>query len=393
MTNSDQELLEAARRGDERAFTQLIGLHRDALHAHCYKMLGSIQDAEDALQETLLNAWRALPRFEGRSSLKSWLYKIATNACLKMIERRPRRVLPIDYGPAADPHDPVAPPLLESVWIDPYPDTGIELEDRHASPEVRYEQRESVELAFVAALQHIPARQRAVLILRDVLAFSAKEVAETLEMTPPAVDTALQRAHKTVEERLPGHSQQYTLHAIGDEQVRQLVDGFIDAWERSDVDAVVAMLAHEATIAMPPHPTWYRGRDAVATFLSASCSPRVCAGGCGRSAPTGSSRSVSTDGNETTNRFAGRAMLVLTIVDAMIADITAFGSPELFPRLRTTGPPRTVTARPARLRQARSPHSRLGAMFSQPDRASGTNRAATRNQNAARDRVGRDPRA
>ena len=267
MTKNDEELLEAARHGDEGAFSQLIGLHRGVLHAHCYRMLGSVQDAEDALQETLLNAWRALPQFGGRSSLKSWLYKIATNACLKTIERRPTRVLPIDYGPAADPHDPLAVPLLESVWIDPYPDTGIELEDRHASPEVRYEQRESVELAFVAALQHIPAKQRAVLILRDVLAFSAKEVAETLEMTPAAVDTALQRAHKTVDERLPGQSQQDTLQAIGDEQLRELVDGFIDAWERADVDAVVAMLAHQATIAMPPQPTWYRGRDAVATFL------------------------------------------------------------------------------------------------------------------------------
>jgi RNA polymerase sigma-70 factor (ECF subfamily) len=151
VTRNDKELLGAARHGDEGAFSQLIERHRGALHAHCYTMLGSVQDAEDALQETLLSAWRALPRFEGRSSLKSWLYRIATNACLKAIERRPRRVLPIDYAPAADPHDPVAAPLVESVWIDPYPDAGIELEDRHASPDVRYEQRETVELAFVAA--------------------------------------------------------------------------------------------------------------------------------------------------------------------------------------------------------------------------------------------------
>jgi RNA polymerase sigma-70 factor, ECF subfamily len=330
VTKNDEELLEAARRGDEGAFSQLIELHRGVLHAHCYRMLGSVQDAEDALQETLLNAWRALPQFGGRSSLKSWLYRIATNACLKTIERRPARVLPIDYGPAADPHDPVAPPLLESVWIDPYPDTGIELEDRHASPDVRYEQRESVELAFVAALQHIPAKQRAVLILRDVLAFSAKEVAETLEMTPAAVDTTLQRAHKTVDERLPGQSQQDTLQAIGDEQLRELVDGFIDAWERADVDAVVAMLADQATIAMPPPPTWYRGRDAVATFL------RVVAFAPGtrwRLLPVRANGQLAFGEyrwNETTKRFVGRAVMVLTIGDAMIADITAFGSPELF---------------------------------------------------------------
>jgi RNA polymerase sigma-70 factor (ECF subfamily) len=331
VTENERQLLEAARHGDQSAFTQLIAVHRDALHSHCYKMLGSIQDAEDALQETLLNAWRALPRFEGRSSLKSWLYKIATNACLRMIERRPKRVLPIDYGPAADPHDPPRPPLLESVWIDPYPDAGIALEDAQARPELHYEQRESVELAFVAALQHIPAKQRAVLILRDVLAFSAKEVAETLEMTPAAVDAALQRAHKTVDERLPGRSQQDTLHAIGDERTRKLVDGFIDAWERSDVDAVVAMLAHEATIAMPPDPTWYRGREAIATFLQDTV---FASGARWRLRPVGANGQLAFGEyrwNETTKRFVGRAILVLTIVDAMIADVTAFGTPELFP--------------------------------------------------------------
>jgi RNA polymerase sigma-70 factor, ECF subfamily len=331
VTKNDEELLEAARHGDEHAFSQLIGSHRVALHAHCYRMLGSVQDAEDALQETLLNAWRALPQFRGRSSLKSWLYKIATNACLKTIQRRPSRVLPIDYGPAADPHDPLAPPLVESVWIEPYPDKGTELEDRHASPEVRYEQRESVELAFVAALQHITAKQRAVLILRDVLAFSAKEVAVTLEMTPAAVDTALQRAHKTVEQRLPARSQQDTLQAIGDEQLRELVDGFIDAWERADVDAVVAMLAHEATIAMPPLPTWYRGRDAVATFLRAVA---FAPGMRWRLLPVSANGQLAFGEygwNATTKRFAARAVMVLTIADATIADITAFGSPELFP--------------------------------------------------------------
>ena len=129
MTRSEEELLEAARNGDEGAFSQLIASHRSALHAHCYRMLGSVQDAEDALQEALLNAWRALPRFEARSSLKSWLYRIATNACLKTIERRPKRVLPVDYGPAADPHDPLAQPLVESIWLEPYPDLGLELED------------------------------------------------------------------------------------------------------------------------------------------------------------------------------------------------------------------------------------------------------------------------
>jgi RNA polymerase sigma-70 factor (ECF subfamily) len=330
VTNHEDQLLDAARHGDADAFSHLIGSHRAALHAHCYRMLGSLQDAEDALQEALLNAWRALPRFEGRSSTKSWLYRIATNACLKTIERRPKRVLPIDYGPAADPHDPLAAPLVESVWLEPYPDAGIELEDRLASPDARYEQREAVELAFVAALQHIPAKQRAVLILRDVLGFSAREVAETLEMTPAAVDTALQRAHKTVDERLPARSQQATLQAAGEERLRGLVDGFVRAWERADVDSIVAMLAHDATITMPPRPTWFRGRDSVETFLrSVVLAPGI----------RWRLRPVSANGqlafgeyrwNETPKHFVAEALTVLTLADALIADITAFRGPQLF---------------------------------------------------------------
>jgi RNA polymerase sigma-70 factor, ECF subfamily len=330
VTQSEEQLLAAARHGDEGAFGQLIASHRRALHAHCYRMLGSVQDAEDALQETLLNAWRALPRFEGRSSLKSWLYTIATNACLRTIERRPRRMLPIDYGPAADPHDPLAQQLLEPVWLEPYPDTGIELEDRLGSPDARYEQRESVELAFVAALQHVPARQRAVLILRDVLGFSAREVAETLEMTPAAVDSALQRAHKSVDDRLPERSQQATLRALGDERLREIVDEFVDAWERADVDAVVAMLAHDATITMPPQPTWYRGRDAAAAFLRAI---PLAPGARWRLLPVSANGQLAFGEyrwNETTKQFVGRGVMVLTIADARVADITAFGSPELF---------------------------------------------------------------
>src|SRR3954452_3814984 len=166
---NERVLLESARQGDEDAFGRLVGPYRAELHAHSYRMLGSVPDAEDALQEALLSAWRGLPRFEGRSSLRTWLYKIATNACLKAIERRPKRVLPIDYAPAADPHDGPGEPVVESVWMEPYADEKFGLQDGLAGPEARYEQRESVELAFVAALQHLPANQRAVLILRDVL--------------------------------------------------------------------------------------------------------------------------------------------------------------------------------------------------------------------------------
>jgi RNA polymerase sigma-70 factor (ECF subfamily) len=266
-TSTERELLAAARRGDHDAFGRLVGLHRTELHAHCYRMLGSVPDAEDALQEALLRAWRGLPGFEGRSPLRSWLYKIATNACLKAIERRPKRVLPIDFGPAADPHDEPGEPLIESVWVEPYPDERLGLEDGFAGPAARYERRESVELAFIAALQHLPARQRAVLILREVLGFSAAEVAEALDTTPASVYSALQRAHKTVDRRLPEQSQQAALRSLGDERVRAIVGRYVAAWERGDVDAVASMLTQDATLAMPPISTWYRGRDAIAAFF------------------------------------------------------------------------------------------------------------------------------
>jgi RNA polymerase sigma-70 factor (ECF subfamily) len=205
-TGAERRLLDAARGGDEDAFRRLVEPHRSTLHAHCYRMLGSLHDSEDALQETLLRAWRGLARVEVDRSLRPWLYRIATNVCLDLIAKRPQRTLPIDRGSPAGPADGPGEPLVESVWIEPYPDDALGLEDGYAAPEARYEQREAVELAFVAALQHLPASQRAVLILREVLGFSAREVAESLETTTASVNSALQRARKTVEERLPARS-------------------------------------------------------------------------------------------------------------------------------------------------------------------------------------------
>jgi RNA polymerase sigma-70 factor (ECF subfamily) len=264
----ERQLLDAAGRGDEGAFARLIDPYRSELHAHCYRMLGSVHDAEDALQDASLRAWRGIARFEGRSSLRSWLYTIATNACLNAIAKRPKRVLPIDYGPAADPHDAPGVPIAESVWVEPYPDEMLGIEDGYAAPEARYEQREAVELAFVAALQHLPPNQRAVLILREVLGFSAKEVGETLDTSVASVNSALQRARAAVDERVPEQSQQDTLRALGDDEVRALVDRYVDAWERDDVQAFAAMLAEDATFAMPPLATWWRGRDSIATWAA-----------------------------------------------------------------------------------------------------------------------------
>src|SRR4051812_3378491 len=269
-TPQERDLLEAARRGDEGAFGRLVEPYRGQLHAHCYRMLGSVHDAEDSLQDALLRAWKGLGRFEGRSSLRSWLYTIATNTCLNAIAARPKRVLPVDYGPAFDPHTPPGEPVVESVWIEPYPDEMLGIEDGPAAPEARYEQREAVELAFVAALQYLPPNQRAVLILREVLGFSAKEVAESLDTTVASVNSALQRARAAVDERVPEQTQQATLRSLGDDEVRELVERYVDAWERNDVDAFASMLAEDATFAMPPLASWYQGREGISIWATNS---------------------------------------------------------------------------------------------------------------------------
>ncbi|HEY1358534.1 MAG TPA: sigma-70 family RNA polymerase sigma factor [Thermoleophilaceae bacterium] len=267
-TTQERDLLEAARGGDEGAFERLVQSYRGELHAHCYRMLGSVHDAEDALQEAMLRAWRGLGRFEGRSSLRSWLYTIATNSSLTAIERRPKKVLPIDYGPASDPHgDGLGLPPTESVWVEPYPDEAVGLEDGYASPEARFEMRESVELAFVAALQNLPANQRAALILREVLGFSAQETADMLETSVQSINSALQRARKTVDEKLPEESQQETLRALGDDGLKEIVDGYMKAMETGDVEAVVGLLAEDAVWSMPPLPAWFTG-DTLRDFMT-----------------------------------------------------------------------------------------------------------------------------
>ena len=262
---TEDRLLEAARAGDETAFGGLLKPYERELHAHCYRMLGSSYDADDALQDAELRAWKALKRFEGRSSLRSWLYTIATNTCLTQIQRRPKRVLPIDYGPSTDPFAGPGQPITETVWLEPYPDT--DLEDGLAGPEARYEQREGIELAFIAALQHLPATQRAVLILREVLGFSAKEVAETLETTVASVNSALQRARASIEDRAPAQSQQQTLRTIGDDELEELVKTYVDAWERNDIDTVVSLLTEDAAISMPPLASWFGPREQFEHFL------------------------------------------------------------------------------------------------------------------------------
>jgi RNA polymerase sigma-70 factor (ECF subfamily) len=341
---NERQLLEAARAGEEDAFARLVEPHRGALHAHCYRMLGSVHDAEDALQEALLSAWHGLSGFEGRSSLRSWLYAIATNACLRAIERRPKRVLPIDYAPAADPHDRPGEPVVESVWVEPYPDESLGLEEEGlAGPEARYEQRESVALAFIAALQHLPARQRAVLILRDVLGFSAREVAAALETTPIAVDSAMQRARRSVDERLPERSQQTVLRSLDDQGQREIVDRFVDAWERADVDAVVSMLTSDGAMTMPPRPTWYRGREAVAAFLERNPLRRDRRW---RVVPVRANGQLAFGKyiwDEEQATFAAHSISVLTLDGDRIAEITSFLDAALIPRF---GLPEEIEPKP-----------------------------------------------
>lgn len=246
----DLQLLDAARGGDPVAFGRLVDPLRTELQAHCYRLLGSLHDAEDALQEALLRAWRSLDTFEDRGPIRPWLYKIATNRCLTLMQRRRRRELPVALGPDT--------PITEVQWLSPYPELG---------PEDGYVAREGIELAFVAALQYLPARQRAVLVLREVLGFSAIEVAAQLDTTVAAVNSALQRARKIVGERIPAAGQQEMLSALDDAGVRKLADQYVNAWELGDVDAIVGMLTDDATFSMPPLAEWFQGRAEIRGFL------------------------------------------------------------------------------------------------------------------------------
>jgi RNA polymerase sigma-70 factor (ECF subfamily) len=215
----------------------------------------------------LVAAWQGIGRFEGRSALRSWLFTIATHVCIRLAARGPGRRSPVDHAPPADPRSELPEPISEPIWLEPYADDPA-LSERVLSPEARYAERESVELAFVAALQLLPATQRAVLVLRDVLGFSAQETADALETSVPSSNSALQRARLTLEQRLPERSQAANRRELGDEAQRQLVESFIAAWSRADVDGIVKLLAEDATFTMPPLPCWFRGRDALRTFLA-----------------------------------------------------------------------------------------------------------------------------
>lgn len=263
----DEQILAAAQRGDEQAFDRLVAPHRAALHAHCYRMLGSLADADDAVQDALLSAWRGLAGFEGRSAFRSWLYTIATHAALRLASKRPRRVVSIEQSSAADPSIPVVGPGVDAPWLEPYPAPAFDVSAGSLSPEARYTQSEAIGLAFVAALQHLSPNQRAVLLVRDVLGFTAEEAAAALGTSVASVNSALIRARQAQQARLPGTAEGHWRPA-DDPSLAAFMQRFINAWRRSDVDAIVGMLAEDAVFTMPPLEQWFDGVAAIRVFLT-----------------------------------------------------------------------------------------------------------------------------
>jgi len=321
-----ETVLTRAQRGDELAFRELTDPYRRELQLHCYRMLGSLQDAEDALQETLVSAWRGLERFAQRSSLRGWLYSIATNRCLNMIRDRRRR--PSGGLPFAPP-----PPTRtdEVTWLEPYPDDL--LADTEPEPESRYELKEAVGLAFITALQRLPVTQRTALILRDVLGFKSSEVADMLDSTEATVNSALQRARSALAARTPPARERAPLP--DSPQERKLAQQFADAFELGDTDRVVSLLSKDAWVTMPPEPLEYQGHAAIAQFLAHGQAFRP---------PGARVRLVPTRANagpafghymehEPGSGIAhGLGLLALVLKGNLIARLTRFGTPELLPR-------------------------------------------------------------
>lgn len=265
----EAERLAAARRGDAHEFSELTEPYRRELQVHCYRFLGSLHEAEDVVQETLLRAWRRLDTYQGRASFRAWLYKIATNACLDSLDRmRSRRLLPPKTGPASDPLVPLLPPPSDIRWLEPLPDEW--LVDAATNPEARYSLYESVSLAFLTTLQTLPPRQRAVLILIDVLDWSPGEVAQLLGATISAMNSALHRARATLAKHYQGQAPEPRATQPTTETTQRLLARFVHAWETADVGELVTLLKEDASFAMPPSPSWYRGRAAIGAFAAAT---------------------------------------------------------------------------------------------------------------------------
>ncbi len=302
-------------------------------------MLGSVEDAEDVVQETLLRAWRRRETYQGRSTVRAWLYGIATNACLDVLDRRSRRLLPPALTPPADPHATPLP-ASEVGWLEPYPDVLLDkAEDPDAGPDEVAVARETIELAFLVAIQHLPPRQRAVLILRDVLGWRAREAAEVVGTSVVAVNSALQRARSTLKQHLPDRRLEWGRFRTPDAIERQLLDRYMDAWERSDVAALVALLARDARLSMPPIASWYEGPTAIGAFLAKH--PMAPTAQQLIHVPTRANRqpafAIFLPG-EPGRPARPVGVEVLRIVDGLIAEIDVFLDPDLVERFSVTSP-------------------------------------------------------
>ena len=323
-------MIDPARPSSQAEFSQFAEPYRRELQVHCYRMLGSIQDAEDLVQETLLRAWQKLETFEGRASFRAWLYKIATNACLDALDRRPHRTLPPLRQAASDPQEPPVPPITEPIWLEPIPDelaAGIE-----TSPEARYDARESITLAFLAALQVLPPRQRAILILRDVLDMPAEQAAQVLDLTVSAANSALHRARVTLARHYHARGLESIKAVPTDSRMRELLDRYVHAWESADVDALISLLKEDVTFPMPPFPFWYQGKAAIRAFVLGVMFSGD-ARGRWRVLPTRANAHPAMafyQREPGTGVYRAFAVQVLTFDGELVADITTFGYPGLF---------------------------------------------------------------
>jgi RNA polymerase sigma-70 factor (ECF subfamily) len=326
----EADLVAAAVAGDEAAFAALTEPYRRQLQVHCYRMLGSLEDAEDFVQETFVRAWRNRATFHGDSLYRTWLYQIATNACLDALRRRRRRVLPYDLVPAGDP-GVALPDAIDAPWLQPYPDWLLEPSAPvSGEPEARTVEKETIELAFLVAIQSLAPRQRAVLIVRDVLDWSAEDAASLLETTVPAINSALQRAHATMREKLPAERRDWKPTSVPSDEERVLLDRYMAAHERSDIHGLAVLLRDDVRLSMPPMPVWYEGRSAVVAFHEGVFGPDV---GHIRGLATAANRQpvaalyVRTPGD---TEYRPLALDLLTVQGGAITDITSFVMPELF---------------------------------------------------------------
>ncbi len=330
--DEEAALLAASRTADQAAFAAGVERHRRELQVHCYRMLGSFEDSEDLVQETFLRAWRNRTRFEGRSTPRTWLYRIATNACLDALDRRPRRVLPPEAIPAADPSVIPPPPATDLPWIQPYPDRLLEnVPDRDVELDAAVVSKETIELAFIAALQHLPPRQRAVLIARDVLGWSANETAGLFALSVAAVNSSLQRARGTLKQSLPARRLEWARGPHPSEEEVSVLRRYMDALDRTDIAALESLLRADARMVMPPLAAWFDGRDAVLTATTLGLS--TLASGSVRMLPTAANRqpavaSYFRDAGESEHRAF--IINVLRIEAGQIVEITGF-PPQIFP--------------------------------------------------------------